>query len=118
MNKKLWFPKALDWVERKTIGQIKAIAEGYDDPKTFYNKTTKETLQPDISFETQNGSKHFTDIVIKNDDSQKLVTRWKLLSMMASLKRGKLHLLAPRGHKMFTRRLVDKYNVNAIVHSI
>ncbi|MBQ4820529.1 hypothetical protein [Aquimarina sp. MMG016] len=49
---------------------------------------------------------------------KKLVIKWKVLSFMAGMKRGKLHLLAPKGHKAFTQRLVKQHNINAMVHSI
>jgi len=118
MSKKDYFKKALDWVNAKSTTSIKALTEGYEAPKIFTNTQTQDHVQADISFTTQGGAKHFTDIALKHDDKQKLVTRWKLLSIMASIKKGKLHLLAPKGHKMFTQKLVSKYNINALIHSL
>ena len=118
MGKKEYIKKALDWVNLKSTSSVKAKLDGYEDPKVFTNTTSDDVVQADISFTTHSGSKNYTDIALKQENPRKLVTRWKLLSVMASLKRGKLYLMAPKGHKMFTQRLVDRYNINAIVQSI
>ncbi len=118
MNKESYFDQALEWVEKRGSQQIKADKEGYEPPKSYINKTTNESVQPDLTYTTSNGSKHYTDIALKSENPQALVTKWKLLSMMAQLRNGKLHLLAPRGHKSFTTDLVNTYNIDAIVHSI
>lgn len=118
MNKKPYMNKALAWIKKKAYASLKAKKDGYADPKVFTNARTQATVQPDFAARTRNGSKHFMDIALKSDRPQKLVTRWKLLSTMAALKKGKLHLLAPRGHKYFTEELVKKYNIQALVHTI
>ena len=118
MSKKDYLSRALEWANKKSISNLKATAEGYDEPGSFVNQSTEEVIQPDISFVTSGGSKHYSVIALKEDDIQELVTKWKLLSLQASVKNGKLHLLAPKGHKMFTQRLVNKYNINALVYSI
>lgn len=118
MRKQNYLEKAMQWISRKSTSSVKAQMEGYEEPKVFRNKTTGEEIQADFSFVTNSGYKSFTEVALKSDNPQKLVTRWKLLSFMASLKHGKLHLLAPRGHKMFTQALVDRYKINAIIHSL
>ncbi|WP_299112083.1 hypothetical protein [uncultured Winogradskyella sp.] len=118
MNKKDYLTKAVKWVEKKSTTSLKSILDGYKDPKVYRSKSTKETIQADFSFTTHVGSKHYTDVALKNENPRKLVIKWKVLSFMASIKKGKLHLLAPKGHKAFTERLVDRHNINAVVHSI
>ncbi len=118
MNKDPYYKKAIAWVKNKSPQKLKASIEGYESPKAFINKSTEEEVQADIAFSTTGGFRHYTDIALKTDKVQKLVTRWKLLSIMAKMKRGKLHLLAPKGHKMFTERLVDKYNIDAMVYRL
>lgn len=112
------FEISLDWISKKSATSIKTNSEGYEAPKSYTNKETGEKIHPDFSFQTQSGYTCFTEIALKSESPRKLVTRWKLLSLMANAKRGKLHLLAPKGHKMFTKKLVDNHNINAIVHSI
>ena len=118
MSKQSYFDKAIEWVSKKSTNSFKARAKGYDAPKVFKNKTTGEEIQADFSFQTEGGTKSYTEIALKSDSPQKLVTRWKLLSLMASMKHGKLFLLAPKGHKMFTLNLVNKYNINATIYSL
>lgn len=117
-SKSNYLDKALDWVTKKASVKFKAKMEGYEPTRVFTNQETGDVVQADFSFVTHGGSKSYTDIAIKSDTPQKLVSRWKLLSLMASMKRGKLFLLAPKGHKMFTERLINKYNINAEVRSI
>ncbi|MEL6124119.1 MAG: hypothetical protein AAFQ02_09355 [Bacteroidota bacterium] len=112
------FEKAIQWVKSKTKNEIKARHEGYEDPKSFTNASTDEVVMPDITFTSDRGRKHYTDIVIKSDHPQQLITKWKLLSTMASMKQGKLHLLAPRGHKSFADRLIEQYHIEATVHAL
>lgn len=118
MSKEIYFDKAIEWVSKKTSNSFKANIDGYEPPKVYTSKNTGDEIQADFSFESQGGSKSFTDIALKSEPPQKLVTRWKLLSLMASMKQGKLFLLAPKGHKMFTQKLVEKYNINATIYSL
>lgn len=118
MSKDQYLSKALKWAEKKGYTILKSKADGYEDPKTFTNTNKSFSIQPDITCKAKNGGKHYTDIALKSDNKQNLVTRWKLFSQMASMKQGKLHLLAPRGHKSFVNRLVSQYNIEANVISL
>ena len=118
ISKKAFFDIAFKWISKRSVSSVKAQTKDYEQPKVFRNKNTGDEIQPDFSFITNGGSKSFSDIALKSDSPQKLVTRWKLLSLMASMNKGRLHLLSPRGHKMFTQKLVDKYKINALIHSI
>lgn len=110
--------KALKWISKKSASSIQTLAEGYDPPKIFTNKDSGEKIQPDFSFESYGGAKSYTEIALKSESPEALVTRWKLLSVMAGMSNGKLYLLAPKGHKMFTEKLVERYRINAKIHSI
>ena len=118
MSKKNYFTDAIEWVQNKTNKSIRANYQGFEKPKSFINRSTQEEICPDITYTTSNGVKHYTEIALKKENARKLVTRWKLLSLLAAKKHGKLHLLAPRGHKMFTKRLINKYNINAAIYSL
>jgi hypothetical protein len=118
MSKETYFDSALKWVRRKAHLSIKANFDGYDSPKAFTNSRTKNKVCPDISFVGPRGSKNFTEIALKQDDHQRLVSRWKLLSTLASIKNGTLYILAPRGHRSFAERLVDSYSIKAKVYSL
>ncbi len=118
MSKEKYLDKAIAWAERKATVSLRSIHEDYEDTKVFTNKSTKEEIQADLSFTTHGGAKHFTEVVLKEENPKNLVVKWKVLSFVASMKRGKLHLLAPKGHKAFTERLVNRHNINAVVHAI
>ena len=109
--------KAIDWAEQRAANSIKAVIDEYEDPDTFRKVSSDEKVQPDISYVSNIGAVHYIEIALKIDQPRELVSKWKLLSTMASMKRGKLHLLAPKGHKQFAQQLVNKYNINAIVHA-
>ncbi|MEO1438320.1 MAG: hypothetical protein AAFV80_22455 [Bacteroidota bacterium] len=120
MNKEPFLDQAINWARSKGYNNSLKVsnAEGYEEPKSFLNKTTNTEVIPDMTFVTASGGKHYTEIALKSDQAQDLVTKWKFLAVMASMKQGKLHLLAPRGHKSFVTTLVDKYNIDAIIHSV
>lgn len=118
MKKNKYLEKALSWVEKRSTVSVNSIAKDYEDPKAFISKSSKEKIRADISFVTHGGAKHFTEIALKNMDTKKQVVKWKVLSFIAGVKRGKLHLLAPKGHKAYTERLVKRYNINAMVYSL
>lgn len=118
MNKNNYLNQALKWVKKKQTTSLRVKLEGYEDPKVFRSKSNNEEFQADFSFITPKGAKHFTDVALKNENPRKTVVKWKILSFMASMKKGKLHLLAPRGHKAFTERIVKRHNINAVIHSI
>lgn len=118
MDKSPYKETALDWATSKSKGEMKANFEGYEKPYAYSSQSSDKEVCPDITFENRRGGKSITEIALKVEDVQPLVTRWKLLGTMADMKRGNLYLLAPRGHKMFTKRLVDQYGINAQIVSI
>lgn len=118
MKKDKYIDKAVAWAEKKATISLKAVTDGYENPKIFTNQKTKEEIQADLSFVTHGGAKHFSEVALKNDNEKKTVSKWKVLSYVAAMKKGKLHLLAPNGHKSFTQKLVNQHNINAVVHSL
>lgn len=118
MDKEFYFEKAIAWIQRKSITSLRASIEGYDMPKVFVNQNTQEKIQPDLSFVTENGAKHYLEIVLKNACPDILISKLKLLSVLAAHKNGKLHLLAPKGHKSFAEKLIEKHKISAKVYSI
>jgi len=99
-------------VKKKGYEHIKANIEGYDQPTSFVNSRTGNEYIPDITAE-RFGKKSYFEVAIKNNQVRKLVNKWELLSNLANMKKGKFHLLAPRGHFAFTQRLCAKHNIMA-----
>ncbi|MCB0375845.1 MAG: hypothetical protein KDD04_08000, partial [Sinomicrobium sp.] len=62
-----------------------------------------------------NGRKSYFELVQKTDELQEVITKWKLLSNLASFKDGKLFLIVPHGNLAFTNRILDNYSIQAEV---
>ena len=111
------FDKAISWAKKKGFNDLKANAEDYEQPRAFNKTGEDEPFIPDITGITL-GTKHYVEIAIKKPNERRVVSKWKLFSTLASMKGGKLYLLAPKGHKAYTDKLVEKYHVDATVISI
>lgn len=118
-EKQVYFDKALKWAERKGFTDIKANQDEYESPKKYLKQKGKdqEAFVPDLSGRKL-GSKSFIEIVLKSDNMRRAVTKWKLLSTLAAMKRGRLYLLAPHGHRKYADELVKEHNISAQIISI
>lgn len=117
MNKPLkgkFINQVIERIQNKGFKNIKAIDAEYEDPKTFKNLNTGNTIMPDATA-TKNGRKHYFEVALKAKKVQRVVSKWKLLSTLAGTKNAKLHLYVPKGHKAFTNKLVMNYGINAKV---
>jgi len=111
---KMYFEKALIWAKRKGLQKIKANAEDYETPTHFTKEGEEQPFIPDITG-IQMGAKNYVEIVLKSEDVARNVSKWKLLSTVASMKGGSLYLLAPKGHKAFAESVVKTHTLNAKV---
>ena len=118
LNKEQYLNEAIAWVKKRSVSSLKSVDESYESPKKYINKLTEKAVQADISYLSHKGEQFYVVISLKAEDHRELVSKWKLLSIMATLKRGKLILLAPKGNKMFTDQIVNQYKINAIVYSL
>lgn len=112
-----FYEKITSWADNKGFRNIKANTEGFETPHSFTQKNAEEedAVIPDITA-TSFGSKYYFEIVTKptqNKVKQKLISKWKLLSLLAERKGGKLYLFAPHGNKSFTQKIMDKYKIKA-----
>ena len=105
-------------VKKKGFENICANAEGYETPaKIRRSKESDEYFIPDCTGEV-NGRKSYFELGMKTEDERQLVTKWRLLSSLASYKHGKLYLAVPRGHMAFTNRILADYPIQAEVVKI
>jgi len=74
-------------------------------------------ITPDITA-VMRGNKCYFEIAMKSDHKQDLVTKWKLLDRLASIKEGKFFLFTPHGHRAFADRLVKQHDINATLINI
>lgn len=100
-------------VKKKGFENICANAEGYETPaKIRRGQDSEEYFIPDCTGEV-NGRKSYFELGMKSDNERELVTKWRLLSSLASYKHGKLYLAVPRGHMAFTTRILADYPIQA-----
>jgi hypothetical protein len=112
------YSKAVQWAEKKGFKKIKANADEYEHPQSFYKLSTDKTVIPDVTG-MKMGTKSYIEIALKTEDKRAMISKWKLLGILAARKGGKLYLLAARGHKSFAERIVQNHNlVNTHVVSI
>ena len=116
--KKSGIERIVKWVKSKGYSDIKANVEGFDVPSSFSRSTDEdEPYIPDVTA-VRGQQKHYFEIALKTEDPKRMVRKWKLLSTLAEMKNGKLHLFAPRGHKAFAERIVRERQLSADVVSI
>jgi len=111
------FEKAIHWAKKNGFSNIKANVEEYETPAGFTKKGASEAYIPDLSG-VKLGGKSYVEIALKTEAGDDQVSKFKLLSTMASIKSGKLYLLAPKGHKAFVDKMVKQFNISAEVISI
>ena len=112
------YQRALNWVTKKGFQDIRANTESYEPPVPFSRPNEDQQIIPDITGKMM-GQKSYIEIVSKEEDTQKIVTKWKLLEAVARMKGGKLYLLAGRGYKTFAANIIKDYNLqNAKIVSI
>ena len=112
-----YFEKAIDWAKKRGFSNIKANYEDYETPAHFSKQGEDQPIIPDITG-LKTGGKSYIEIATKTDMIHDRVSKWKLLSLLAARKGGKLFLLTPRGHKRFAEELVKDYNLSAEIKSI
>ena len=112
-----YIEKAIEIARSKGFKDFKASLDNFEDPKSFTKVSSDKEILPDFTAKRR-GKKHYFDVVLKTDNIQPLITKWKLLSQLAELKNSKLILFAPRGHKTFEESLTKQYKVGAQVEAM
>lgn len=106
--------RALNWVKKKGFSNIKSTHDDYQSTRSFTLVEGEQTVSPHISAERM-GTKSYFEVATKTDEVSPLVSKWKLLSVLAARRGGRLFLLAPRGHKSFTQSICNRHLPNAEV---
>ncbi len=118
MDKSKFMDKALEWIEKRNVESLKVNAEGYEKPSGFKSSRTPEPVVPDMTFIDRHGNKNYVEIAFKQEDFWHAVTKWKFLASMATMKKGKLHLLTPKGHKSFISKKIAEHDIKALIFLI
>ncbi|MEP6647560.1 MAG: hypothetical protein ABJC12_10775 [Saprospiraceae bacterium] len=104
--------KILDsFVSRGGYSEVKANIEGYETPSALSNKESEDRVIPDITALKRNG-RWYIEVVRKDSEIEKTVSKWKLLSMLGKARNGGLILMAPSGQYAFAERLTKKHDIH------
>ncbi len=104
--------KILDsFVSRGGYTEVKANIDGFETPSALSNKESEDRLVPDITALKRNG-RWYIEVVRKDGEVEKTVSKWKLLSMLGKARNGGLILMAPSGQYAFAERLTKKHDIH------
>jgi len=105
--------KILDsFVSRGGYTEVKANIEGFETPSALSNKESEDRVVPDITA-LKRGGRWYIEVVRKDSEVEKTVSKWKLLSMLGKARNGGLILMAPSGQYAFAERLIKKHDIHA-----
>jgi hypothetical protein len=105
--------KILDsFVSRGGYTEVKANIEGFDTPTALSGKGNDDRVVPDITA-LKRGGRWYIEIVRKDAELEKTISKWKLLSTLGRSKSGGLILIAPSGQYAFAERLIKKHDIHA-----
>ena len=103
--------KILDsFVSRGGYTEVKANIEGFDTPTAL--SSNDDRVVPDITA-LKRGGRWYIEIVRKDAEVEKTVSKWKLLSTLGRSRSGGLILMAPSGQYAFAERLIKKHDIHA-----
>ncbi|MDF7821439.1 hypothetical protein P1X15_27710 [Runella sp. MFBS21] len=117
MDKDSYIPKVVEWVKRKGYEQIKANLEGFEVPIAYERQNDDERFIPDVTAKLLYEKSYF-EVVLKTDNPDRVVSKLRLLSMLASQKGGRLFMMAPSGHLNFVKELALKHSISGEVVKI
>lgn len=114
-----YYEKAVEWVKKKGYSKVKANIDDFEAPTSFKQEQNGEEtfITPDITA-VMRGNKCYFEIAVKSDDKQEVITKWKLLDRLASMKEGKFFLFTPHGHRAFADRIIKQHDINATLINI
>ena len=105
--------KILDsFVSRGGYTEVKANIEGYDTPTALSAKENDDRVVPDITA-LRRGGRWYIEVVRKDAEVEKTISKWKLLSTLGKTRSGGLILIAPSGQYAFAERLIKKHDIPA-----
>ena len=118
MNRSNFIEKAAQWAEGRGFKKIKANFEEFETPSSFNRPDENLRVTPDATG-LKRGRKSYFEVMLKTTNPRRKVSKIKLLNRLASMRGGKLFLLAPKGHKAFVQRIVSRHNLyNAEIVSL
>jgi hypothetical protein len=103
---------ALNYVSVRGFKEIKSTMEGYERPFQYTMQNKDVTFTPDITAKSRD-KKHYFEVAQRSDDPTFIVSKWKLLSMLAKMQNGSFTILVPYGQNKFAEQLVMEHEIEA-----
>lgn len=105
--------EAIKKILRRGYTDIKASIESYEPPKSIVGQgSTVTEFVPDITAEKWGGMGYF-EIAKKESDPTDLASKWKVLEILAKMKKGEFLIFVPHGNMQFAQRIINQYNIQA-----
>jgi len=103
-----------NFTKLKSFEKVRANIDGFDSPARLTQTDQDISYVPDITG-VKHGRKSYFEVAIKSQKVKHIVRKWRLLSELAKIKKGKFYLLVPRGNFAFVQRTLDKFPIEAEV---
>lgn len=97
--------------------KVRANIDGFETPARLTQRDNDNSYIPDITA-VKNGRKSYFEIAIKSARRKHIIRKWRLLSELARIKKGKFYLLVPRGNYAFVQRTLSQHPIEAEVVKI
>ena len=107
-------------LERQGYDEIKSRIDDEHKPAEISVVKSKDKYVPDVTGKI-NANKHYFEVAVKTteeEERKQLVSKWMVLSKIASMKGGMLKLYAPPGNYTFLQKMVNKHNIEAGVYKL
>lgn len=104
--------QALNHVKNSGYNDIRARCEGYDNPSTLKMKDSSEGFTPDITA-SKFGGKYYFEIANRDEKQVEVISKWKLLSTLATMKQGELKIFVPYGSMKYASEIVKNKDIKA-----
>ncbi len=115
MNKQDYIPTVISWASSHGFEEIKANLPNDDEfetPISYERQNDEEAFVPDVTGKVFSEKSYF-EVILKTDETRQLVSKLKLISVLAGRRGGKLYLMAPKGHYQFAKSLASENHIGA-----
>ncbi|MGA0560049.1 hypothetical protein ACO2Q8_25535 [Larkinella sp. VNQ87] len=120
MEKQAYIPQVITWARAQGFEDIKANLPENDDfesPISYGRQQDDEEFIPDVTGK-QFHEKSYFEVILKTSRTSRLISKLKLMSVLATRKEGKLYLMVPKGHLQFAKEIAKESQVVAQVVSL
>lgn len=102
--------KSIEYLEKLGYEEIKADLEGYDAPKSYYQKNNDLHISPHI-VGNRAGVKYYFNISLKTEEEEELKTKWKFFDTLSKMRDQHFNVITTRGHYKFTEDMLSELHL-------